>query len=104
MRYKVKWTISDLNRMQGQSNYRMNEPEYFATSRPNFEEFDLDAAMSCMHMHHDIQKAGYLKRGMSWFTDTKVFERGSKRSEMQADNLMTRFLLYQDSFEFVETL
>lgn len=82
----------------------MNDPEYFGTARPYFDTFDLDAAMKCMHMHHDIQQAGYLRRGMSWFTDTKVFERGSKRSEMQADNLMTRFMLYQDSYEFVESL
>jgi len=90
--------------MQGQINYRMNDPEYFGTSRPFFDIFDLDAALACMHKHHDIQKAGMLRRGMSWFTDTKTFERGNKRSEMQADNLMTRFLLYQDSFEFVESL
>ena len=33
-RYKVRWTMSDLNRYQEQQNYRMNDPEYFANSKP----------------------------------------------------------------------
>ena len=31
---KTEWTISDLNRYQDQANYRMNDPEYFGTSKP----------------------------------------------------------------------
>lgn len=34
LRYKVRWTISDLNKHQDQANYRMNDPEYFGTSKP----------------------------------------------------------------------
>ena len=41
---------------------------------------------------------------MAWFKDIPVFERGTKRSKMQAANLITRFMLYQDSWEFVNSL
>ncbi len=53
-RFKVRWTISDLNMLQEQSNYRMNDPEYFGTSKPLFLPFDLDMAITCMHVHQDI--------------------------------------------------
>ena len=33
-RYKVKWTVSDLNRYQDQRNYRMNDGEYFGQTKP----------------------------------------------------------------------
>lgn len=72
----------------------MNEAEYFGTAKPMFEAFDLDNALKAMHMHHDIQKAGMARRALAWFTDAKVFERGGKRSQMQADQLLTRILLY----------
>jgi len=51
IRFKVKWTISDLNRYQEQVNYRMNDPEYFGTPKPRFGPFDLDMALKCMHIH-----------------------------------------------------
>lgn len=53
-RYKVKWTMSDLNRYQDQSNYRMNDGEYFANTKPEFVPFDLDKALDCMYVHQDI--------------------------------------------------
>lgn len=53
-RFKVKWTVSDLNRYQDQRNYRMNDMEYFATTKPRFEPFDLDKALDCMRVHQDI--------------------------------------------------
>ncbi len=42
MRYKVRWTVSDLNRYQDQTNYRMNDPEYFGNSKARFDPLDLD--------------------------------------------------------------
>ena len=45
MRFKVRWTISDLNRYQEQKNYRMYDPEYFGTGKPLFLNFDLDMAL-----------------------------------------------------------
>jgi hypothetical protein len=45
MRFKVVWTVSDLNRYQDQINYRMMDPEYFGTSKPEFHPFDLDNAI-----------------------------------------------------------
>lgn len=94
MRFKVRWTTSDLNRYQEQKNYRMNDPEYFGTSKPVFEPFDLDLALKCMYIHQDIQKASIARRALTYFTDTKAFERGQKRSTLQATQLVMRFLLY----------
>lgn len=54
MRYKVRWTISDLNRYQDQANYRMNEPEFFGTTKPKFLPMDLDKALQNMYTHMDI--------------------------------------------------
>lgn len=54
-RFKVRWTVSDLNLYQDQSNYRMNDPEYFGTAKPKFFPFDLDKALECMYVHQDIQ-------------------------------------------------
>lgn len=42
LRYKVRWTVSDLNRYQDQVNYRMNDPEFFGTTKPVFAPLDLD--------------------------------------------------------------
>lgn len=50
-RFKVNWTISDLNRYQDQMNYRMNDPEFFGTAKPIFYPFDLDVALKCMYTH-----------------------------------------------------
>ena len=47
---------------------------------------------------------GKLRRLYAWFTDVKVFERGKTRSQLVATQLITRFLLYQDSHEFVNAL
>jgi hypothetical protein len=82
----------------------MNSPEYFGTARPTFMPFDLDKAMECMRTHQDIQQTSQLRRALSWFTDTKAFERGEKRNVLQAQQLMARFLLYMDSNEFVGTV
>jgi hypothetical protein len=54
MRYKVRWTVSDLNRYQDQVNYRMNDPEYFGTTKPRFAPLDLDKALENMYTHMDI--------------------------------------------------
>jgi hypothetical protein len=50
-RYKVKWTISDLNRHQEQKFYRMIDHEYFANSRPVFEPYDLTRALEHLKMN-----------------------------------------------------
>jgi hypothetical protein len=54
LRYKVRWSISDLNKHQDQANYRMNDPEYFGTTKPRFAPLDLDKALECMYTHMDI--------------------------------------------------
>ncbi len=35
-RYKVRWTLSDINRFQEHENYRMTDPEYLAKPKPQF--------------------------------------------------------------------
>ena len=62
----------------------MNHPEYFGIARPVFLPYDLDQALECMHIHQDILETGRLRRALSWFTDIKAFERGTKRSVNQA--------------------
>ena len=104
MKYKTKFTISDLNRYQEQKNYRMNDGEYFGTSKPQFEPFDLDKAMEFIPVYQDIQKQGRLRRAMAWFNDMSFLDRGSKRSKLQASAIITRFMLYQDSWEFADCL
>lgn len=54
LRYKVRWTVSDLNRYQDQVNYRMNDPEYFGTPKPLFAPLNLDKALDNMYTHMDI--------------------------------------------------
>ena len=66
----------------------MNYGEYFANTKPEFLPFDLDQALSCMYTHQDIQKTSKLRRMLTYFTDTKVFERGQKRSMMQSHTLL----------------
>jgi len=94
MKNKTVWTISDLNRYQDQKNYRMNDPEYFGTSKPEFELFDLESSLGFIPLYQDIEKAGFFKRAFTWFKDVPVFERGNKRSSLQASAIMTRFMLY----------
>jgi len=101
---KTVWTISDLNRYQDQKNYRMIDFEYFGNSRPEFEQFDLDKALEMIPIYQDIKKDGKIKRAMTWLKDMPMLERGSKRCKMQASALITRFMLYQDSWEFVNAL
>ena len=68
-RFKVKWTVSDLNRYQDQENYRMIDQEYFGTAKPTFMPFDLDTAMKCMETHQQIKQVGAFKKALSYFTD-----------------------------------
>jgi hypothetical protein len=32
----------------------MNDSEYFGTTKPRFDPFDLDKALECMKIHQDI--------------------------------------------------
>ena len=50
-RFKVRWTISDLNRYQEQESYRMNSPEYFGIAKPRFMPYDLDVALDLIPVH-----------------------------------------------------
>jgi hypothetical protein len=104
LRYKVRWTVSDLNKYQDQVNYRMNDPEYFGNPKPRFSPLNLESALDHMYTHMDIQKTTKARRALTWFTDTRAFQRGHKRSLLQSTTLLSRFLLYIDSWEFVNTM
>mmetsp|Transcript_34947 Transcript_34947/g.53649 ORF Transcript_34947/g.53649 Transcript_34947/m.53649 type:complete len:493 (+) Transcript_34947:413-1891(+) len=104
MRFKVVWSMSDFNRLQEQKNYRMNDMEYFGTSKPTFIPFDLDDSLSHMYTHQDIMKTNKVRRIFSYFTDTKAYQRGQKRSQMQSMILLQRILMYIDSWEFVNSM
>jgi hypothetical protein len=54
----------------------MNEPEFFGTPKALFEPMDLDQALEHMYVHMDIQKTSKVRRALTWFTDTKAFQRG----------------------------
>lgn len=47
---------------------------------------------------------GRFRRALAWLNDIATLERGEKRSKMQANALIARFMLYQDSWEFVNAL
>ena len=57
-----------------------------------------------MYVHQDVEQINRFRRMMSNIFDTRVFERGQKRSLMQATILMQRMLMYIDSWEFVKTM
>ena len=82
----------------------MNDMEFFGTSKPRFEDFDLDKALSFIPLYQDIEKHGKLRRAMTWLKDVPVMERGAKRAKITANALITRFMLYQDSHEFMDAL
>ena len=82
----------------------MTDPEYFGTARPQFEKYDLDTALEMIPVYQDIMQVGRFKRALAWLKDVPVLERGNKRCKMQASALITRFMLYQDSWEFVNAL
>ena len=82
----------------------MNDPEYFGTTKPKFLPLDLDKALEIMKVHQDIQKTSSIRKAITWFTDTKAFQRGQKRCLVQSTTLLSRFLMYIDSWEFVNTM
>jgi hypothetical protein len=72
----------------------MNDEEYIGKVRPTFKPFDLDAAIQCMEIHHDVDQTNRLKRWWRTYQDTKVLERGEERASMQAGAILQRLLLY----------
>jgi len=82
----------------------MNDPEYFGNERPRFDQLDLDKALACIPIYMDIERKGRFARALSWFHYNPLLERGTKRSQIQAASLISRFVLYQDSHEFVTAL
>jgi hypothetical protein len=82
----------------------MNDPEYFGNTKPKFERLDLDKALQHMYTHMDIQQVSKARRALTWFTDTKAFQRGHKRSLVQSTTILSRFFMYIDSWEFVNQM
>lgn len=72
----------------------MNDLEYFGNTKAVFHPLDLDSALESMYTHMDILKTSKMRRMLSYFTDTKSFERGHKRLSLEASTLIDRFLMY----------
>lgn len=82
----------------------MIDPEYFANARPTFEPFDLSKALDNMRINQEIDRTSTIRRWMQFFTEEKVLDRGKHRSALVATQLLKRFMLYMDSWEFVNEL
>jgi hypothetical protein len=54
----------------------MNSGEFFDLTKARFQPFDLDRALTNMYIHQDIEGTTKFRKMLSYFTDTKVFERG----------------------------
>jgi len=57
-----------------------------------------------MRMNQDIDQTSTLRRWVQFFTEEKVLDRGSHRSKLVATQILKRFMLYMDSWEFVTEL
>ena len=83
-KYKVNWTLNDVNRYQEQINYRMNDMSYNAKPRAISKPFDMDNALVSLNTYMDIQDYGKIKRWWTYLNDMKLYERGRHRSALQA--------------------
>ena len=95
-RYKVNWTLSDINRYQEQENYRMTDPEFLSKPRPIYAKFDLDESLKQLYTYMDIKNTGWLRRKIAWLTEMKIFEQSRHRTKLQAKVLLAKIFQYPD--------
>lgn len=103
-RYKVRWTLSDINRFQDQENYRMTDPEYLAKPRPIYSHFSMDESQKHAYTCMDITNMGKIRRTIAWLTEMKIYERSRFRNKLQANIILQKIFQYPDSWEFVNQL
>ena len=103
-RYKVRWTISDINRFQEHENYRMTDPEFLAKARPEFSYFSMDESIKHLYTYLDIRNVGRIRRFWVWLTEMRIYERSRHRNQLQAKVILQKLFQYPDSWEFVNQL
>jgi hypothetical protein len=103
-RYKVRWTLSDINRFQEHSNYRMTDPEYLSKARPEFLHFSLDDSLNHLYTNLDIKNIRGIRRLWVWLTQMRYYERSRHRNNLQAKVVLQKVFQYPDSWEFVNQL
>ena len=103
-RYKVRWTLSDINRFQEHDNYRMTDPEFLAKPRPEFSYFSLDNSVKHLNTYLDIKNVGRIRRFWVWLTEMRVYERSRHRNQLQAKIILQKLFQYPDTWEFVNQL
>lgn len=104
LRYKVRWTLSDINRFQEHENYRMTDPDYLAKPRPIFSYFNLDDSLKHLYTYLDIKNISKLRRAWIWLTEMRIYERSRHRNKLQAKIILQKLFQYPDSWEFVNQL
>lgn len=103
-RYKVRWTLSDINRFQEHENYRMTDPEYLAKAKPEFSYFSMDDSLKHLYTYLDIKNVGKIRRFWTWLTEMRMYERSRHRNQLQAKIILQKLFQYPDSWEFVNQL
>jgi hypothetical protein len=103
-RYKVRWTLSDINRFQEQDNYRMTDPDFLAKPRPIFSHFSMDDSLKHLYTYLDIRNISKLRRVWVWLTEMRIYERSRHRNQLQARVILQKLFQYPDSWEFVNQL
>jgi hypothetical protein len=103
-RYKVRWTLSDINRFQEHRNYRMTDPEYLAKPRPIFYHLSLDESLKHLHTFLDIKNIKGIRRIWIWLTQMRYYERSRHRNQLHAKIILQKVFMYPDSWEFVNQL
>lgn len=105
LRYKVRFTYSDVNRIQQQtSTYRMVHPEFLAYSKPQFRAWNMDKMHQTARKDMEIRQVGAVKKALFNIFEKKHFERGEKRTMSQALMIIQRFFMYIESWEFVNSM
>ncbi|CAI2359543.1 unnamed protein product [Moneuplotes crassus] len=103
-RYKVRWTLSDINRFQEHDNYRMTDPEYLAKPKPIFSYFTMDDSLKHLYTYLDIKNVGRIRRFWVWLTEMRLYERSRHRNQLQAKIILQKLFQYPDTWEFVNQL
>ena len=78
--------------------------EYFGVTKPKFEKFDLEESYKNVKLRQEIEQINQIRKYFAWFTDDRFFERNTNRMKITAIQLIERFRMYFDSWEYTEGL
>jgi hypothetical protein len=80
LRYKVRLSLSDVNRFQQQERtYRMVDPDFFAYAKPKFRGWDMEKMQETVEKDMEIRQTGFIKKAVYNIFEKKHFQRGEKR-------------------------